>query len=350
MRRRLAPALAAALLAGLATGCTAAYDGDGELRPPGDLAPIPAKRADAVDVVVDTDLAPDDLVALAYLLRHPGVRVHAITVPTTGLVNCPVGIDLAHDLMTAVDVSPVPISCGTNPRGPQGIAFPRSWSYAAASDSGLTRIVGTWNETTPASPPELIGRLAAEHPGLQVIALGPATELAAMLRTSPRAYGRIARIVAMTGVVTGPPQDDTAGEWNAAADPDSLAAVLAGPVPVTVVPHEVVPEGQPAGVRAPVVGGLGVLTPAPTPRFWDLATAGYFTEPATATTVSASLTVDLTGEPGRLTRTGPGPHEVVTSLDAERLDAAYADVFAVDPPTGRGVADVQGAEQAPSPD
>ena len=67
------------------------------------------------------------------------------------------------------------------------------------------------------------------------------TEVAATLRDEPEGYGRIDRIVAMTGVVEGPPQDDVAGEWNAAADPDSLAEVLAGPVPVTVVPHEVAP-------------------------------------------------------------------------------------------------------------
>lgn len=328
MRRALALVAVTALL----TGCAgAAYDGDGELLPPGELNPAAAKRADAVDVVVDTDLAPDDLLALGYLLRHPGVRVHAITVPTTGLVNCPVGIDLAYDLMTSVGVEPVPISCGDAPRGAHGIAFPRTWSYAAASDSGLTRVVGTWTETSPLPPGPLIGRLAAEHPGLQVVALGPATELAAMLATDPAAYTRIARIVTMTGVVTGPPQDDTAGEWNAAADPDALAAVLAGPVPVTVVPNEVAPEGQPAGVRAPVVGGLGVLTPAPTPRFWDLATAGYLTEPAAGRTESGTWSVDLTGEPGRLTRTGDGPHQVVTHLDTERLDAAYAEVFAFEP-------------------
>ena len=153
------------------------------------------------------------------------------------------------------------------------------------------------------------------------------TEVAATLRDEPEGYGRIDRIVAMTGVVEGPPQDDVAGEWNAAADPDSLAEVLAGPVPVTVVPHEVAPLGPPAGMRAPVVGTLGVFTSMPTPRFWDLATVGYLTTPSAGRTTTGSWEVDLTGEPGRLTRTGDGPHTVVTDLDADALDAAYAEVF-----------------------
>lgn len=327
MRGLAALALATGLLT---SGCVAAAsDDDGDAVPPGDLAPAPAKRADALDVVVDTDLAPDDLVALAYLLRHPGVRVHAVTVPSTGLVWCPGGVDLAHDLMTAVGVEPAPISCGTTERGPHGIPFPSSWSVSAASDSGLVRDHETWRETHPLAPPELIGRLAAEHPGLQVVALGPATELAALLERDPASYARIARVVTMTGVAEGPGQEDGVGEWNAAADPDALAAVLAGPVPVTVVPHEVAPVGSPAGMRAPVVGAIGVLNAAPSPRFWDLATAAYLTRPEAGRAHTGTWTVDLDDEPGRLTRTGDGDDEVVTELDTERLDAAYREVFAV---------------------
>jgi hypothetical protein len=36
-------------------------------------------------VIVDTDLGGNDLVALAFLLRHPAVRVEAVTIAATGL-------------------------------------------------------------------------------------------------------------------------------------------------------------------------------------------------------------------------------------------------------------------------
>lgn len=321
--------LVALLLAVMTAGCTAAYDDDGDLTPAGELAaPVP-QRADAAPVVVDTDLAPDDLVALAYLLRHPGVRVLAVTVPTTGMVWCPAGVDIAHDLMVAVGADPVPISCGETARGPHGVPFPKDWSIGAATHSGLRRDDATWTLTDPTPPAALIGRLAAEHPGLQVVELGPATELAALLRSDPAAYSRIARVVAMTGVRQGPPQDATAGEWNAAADPDALAEVLAGPVPVLIVPHEVVPDGSPDGMRAPVVGAIGTQPSAASPRFWDLATAALFTLPDAGRTTTGTWSVALTGEPGRLTRAGDGDDEVVTKLDVAALDAAYREVFAV---------------------
>lgn len=318
----------ALLVAGLLlSGCTAAYDNDGEAAPVGRLTtPLP-KDDDAVPVVVDTDLGTDDLVAIAYLMRHPEVRVLAVTVPTTGLVTCPAGVDLAHDLMRAVRVELVPVSCGQAPRGAHGIAFPGSWSRGAVSDSGLERdlVTSTLEHRLPAA--DLIGRLASSHPGLQVVALGPATELAALLAQDPASYARIERIVAMAGVLDGPPMDGTAGEWNAAADPDALAAVLDGPVPVTLVPHEVVPEGAPDGTRAPVVGAIGVVSASPTPAFWDLATAAYFTRPDAGSAESGRWAVSLESEPGRLSRVGDGPHRVVTSLDSGALDAAYREVF-----------------------
>lgn len=331
MRRRLLAAALAAALATCTSACTAAYDDDGEVMPPGELSVPPPRSAAAVDVVVDTDLAPDDLVALAYLLRHPDVRVLAVTVPATGEVWCPAGVDIAHDLMVAVRADPVPISCGTTARGPHGHPFPTSWSISAATDSGLRRDDETWTRTDPAPAARLIGRLATEHPGLQVVELAPATELAALRKADPAAYARIARVVAMTGVLTGPPQDATAGEWNAAADPDALAAVLGGPVPVTIVPNEVVPDGSPAGMRQPVVGGIGVLSAAPPPRFWDLATAALFSLPDAGRTTTGTWSVALTGEPGRLTRVGAGDDEVVTDLDTDALDDAYREVFAPAP-------------------
>ena len=77
---------AAALLAVVASGCTAAYDDDGEVT--GMMGTAPAQAADAVPVVIDTDLAPDDLAAITYLVRHPRVDVVGITVPATGMVGC----------------------------------------------------------------------------------------------------------------------------------------------------------------------------------------------------------------------------------------------------------------------
>ena len=83
------------------------YDDDGEVTPAGQLDGRRRRRLPTpTPVVVDTDLGGDDLVALAFLLRHPSVRVEAVTIAGTGLVGCDPGVDLVADLFDALDEDP----------------------------------------------------------------------------------------------------------------------------------------------------------------------------------------------------------------------------------------------------
>lgn len=323
-RRLLLMAMACAALA----ACTpAASDTDGEVFVPGPMSTPADKRPDAVPVVVDTDLAPDDLAALALVLRHPRVEVVAVTVPMTGQLDCR-GIGLLSDFFEALGTEPPPVACGTTPRGEDGVMFPPEWGAGALMNSGLPRN-NAGGDLTPVRAPadELIARLARRHRGLEVVALGPLTEVAAVLREHPAAYARLGGITTMAGTVDSESHADGVGEWNAGADPVPFAEVLAGPVPVTVVPDDPVTPGAPDGLAGPVVGGLGRVPGFESPKYWDLATAGTFVDGSAATTESGAWIVDTTDDRGRLTRTGDGPVRVVTSLDAAALDRLYREVF-----------------------
>ena len=105
MRRRAL--LVPLLLAGLAACAPAAADHDGEVFAAGPMPAAAPKTPDAVPVVIDTDLAPDDLAAIALLVRHPRVDVVGITVPETGMVTC-AGLGLS--VCTVVDASGNPLS------------------------------------------------------------------------------------------------------------------------------------------------------------------------------------------------------------------------------------------------
>jgi inosine-uridine nucleoside N-ribohydrolase len=315
------------LVAALAACAPAASDDDGEILARGPMAPAADKAPDAAPVVVDTDLAPDDLAALALLLRHPGVEVVAVTVPTTGLLDCR-GTGLLSDFFEALGTTPPPVACGTTPRGDDGVPFPPEWGAGALTMSGLPRD-GTPGELGTVGVPshDLIARLSREHDGLQVVALGPLTDVAAVLREHPTAYARLVGIMTMAGSVDSASHADGVAEWNAAADPVPLADVLGGPVPVTIVPDDPVPPGAPDGLAGPVVGGLGRVQGFESPAYWDLATAAAFVTPSAATTLSGAWTVDTTGDRGRLRRTGDGQVRVVTELDTAALDEVYRSVF-----------------------
>ena len=216
------------------------------------MSPAAAQQPDAVPVVVDTDLAPDDLAALALLLRHPRVRVVAVTVPQTGELDYR-GTGLLGDFFHALGTAPPPVACGSTPRGEDGVMFPPEWGAGALMNSGLPRDGG--GELAPVRTPaaELIARLARRHAGLQVVAPGapdrggrrparaPGGVRPAGRRHHDGRHGRRRRRRA-----------EGVGEWNIGADPVPFAEVLAGPVPVTVLP------GRPGAAWRPGRAGRSV--------------------------------------------------------------------------------------------
>ncbi len=323
VRRLLALPLVLAVLG----ACAPAASDTDEVLAEGSMSPAAPKSPDATPVLVDTDLAPDDLAALALLLRSPDVRVVGISVPATGQLDCR-GLGLLDDFFDAMELQPPPVACGTTARGDEGVPFPYEWGAGALTRSGLPRDDEPDHlEATKVPAARLIARLAREHDGLRVVALGPLTELAAVLRDDPAAYALIAGIHTMQGNVDAESHDDGVAEWNAAADPVPFAEVVAGPVPVTIVPDDPVRRGAPEGLAGPVVGGLGRVAEFSSPAYWDLPTAGIFLEPSAAEAVTGTWEVDTTDDRGRLHRTGDGPVAVVTSLDDDALDELYRELF-----------------------
>jgi len=314
------------VLAALGACAPAASDTD-EVIVEGAMSPATTKSPHATPVLVDTDLAPDDLAALALLLRSPDVRVVGISVPMTGQLDCR-GLGLLDDFFDAMETEPPPVACGTTERGEEGVPFPYEWGAGALTRSGLPRDDDPDHLQASAMPAaRLVARLARRHDGLHVVALGPLTELAAVLRDHPAAYARIAGIHTMQGSVDAESHDDGVAEWNAAADPVPFAQVVAGPVPVTIVPDDPVERGAPDGLAGPVVGGLGRVPEFTSPAYWDLPTAGIFLEPSAAEVVTGTWEVDTTDDRGRLRRTGDGPVAVVTALDGDALDDLYRELF-----------------------
>ena len=326
--RRLVLAAVTALAAGaLLAGCAAPADLDGEAwaAAGAGLPPAPARMpgATVTPVVVDTDLGADDLVALAFLLRHPEVEVHALTIAATGLVGCETGVDVVAGLVAALEEQPVPVACGPETAGAGGRPFPTEWATAAELGSGVAPAPGT---AVAESAPQLIARQARDVAGLVLVALGPMTNVADLASQHPEDYARLAGIHAMAGSVAGPVVDGVA-EWNVAADPRSLETVLASPVPVTLVPEDAVPTGTPELLAAaPVVGR--VVTTADIPAWWDLAAVAALVAPDLGSPEQGAWVLDPS-VPGRLVRSpgGAGAVQVHTSLDAAALEPQYARVL-----------------------
>lgn len=182
-------------------------------------------------LLVDTDVAPDDLVAIAFLLASPRVDVEAITVSGTGEAHCGAGVDVVLRLLERLDAPRIDVACGRDTPIAGDHAFPDAWRANADDGAGLA-LPATARQPFAGTAVELIASTADNVNGLRILALGPMTNLADALQSHPDLAQRIESVYAMGGALFvpgnvgfgGPPGNEVA-EWNIYVDPTAAQMV-----------------------------------------------------------------------------------------------------------------------------
>ena len=193
-------------------------------------------------VIIDTDMAADDWMAILYLLQHPGVEVIAITVTGAGEAHCEPGMRNALDLIALAGEEGIPVACGRETPLEGDHTFPDSWRRSVDNLSGIEILA------SPETPSEgsAIGLLVelvttAEEP-VTVLTLGPLTNVGEALEAHPELADAVEMIYVMGGAVDAPGNihDSSIGndvaEWNLYVDPHAAALTIASGAPVTLVP------------------------------------------------------------------------------------------------------------------
>ena len=200
--------------------------------------PLPAP----VTLVVDTDAAPDDLVAIAFLVAAPSVEIAAITVTGSGEVRCEAGLRIVLGLLDRLSAPEIPVACGPETPTAGDHAFPPGFRENAERAAGLDLPDSTREPIGDAVT--LLADAFAEDAAVRLLTLGPLTNVAIALDADPSLASRIDSIWIMGGAVdvpgnvAGSPDvvsDNTAAEWNVYVDPTALATVLAAGAPVRLV-------------------------------------------------------------------------------------------------------------------
>lgn len=318
---------------------------------PSSIAQATPPATDRLRLIIDTDMAPDDVVAIASLLRDPSVDVLAITVTGTGEAHCPGGLLVARSVVTMLLDTSVPVACGRT--APMGDAqpFPDDWRAGADTGNGLTLVQPAFLPDSRSSE-QLLVELAAEEAAagrrLTILTLGPLTNLAAALELDAGLSDRV-RIVAMLGAVAVPgnvtPEVAGSGEptaeWNAHADPTAVRLVLAAGFDITLVGLDAtnsVPltpdlfhrlEADHAAGPADLVYEIWARNPFMVGGgyyIWDPLTAAVVRDPTLVTTRQATLRVvegdGLDG--GRLLEDPSGAAvTVATSADQARFETLF---------------------------
>lgn len=184
-------------------------------------------------LLVDTDVAADDLVALAFLLSSPQVEVVAITVSGTGEAHCAGGVDVVLRLLERLAAPAIPVGCGRETPLAGSHAFPDPWRQRVDIASGLD-LPPTARTASTSTAIELIAALAAEHESLTVLTLGPLTNLADALQADAGLAGRLGSVYVMGGalhvpgnlVCCGAPEGNAVAEWNVYVDPHATRVVV----------------------------------------------------------------------------------------------------------------------------
>lgn len=182
-------------------------------------------------ILIDTDTASDDAVALIMALRSPLVEVAAITVVAG---NVPVEQATRNALYTAeLCGSDVPVFSGCD-QPLQRELESATWFHGqdGLGDHGFAPS----HKTAEAGHAvHAILSCAQANPGLEIVTLGPLTNLATALHRDPRIAKTVSRCVIMGGAPCCEGNVTPAAEFNIWADPESARIVLHSGIPIELV-------------------------------------------------------------------------------------------------------------------
>lgn len=194
-------------------------------------------------MILDVDMAHEDMHAALFLLQHPNVDLKAITVSGTGEAHCGPVVENSLGLVRLAGQDDIPVACGRDTPLVGDHVFPVAWRDSADRAYGLGLPQG--GEPSLLSAPELILEAVAESGDpVTVLAVGPLTNVAEALQSRTEVVDRIKAIYLMGGVVTESGNVGTSGvgienpyaEWNIYVDPAAANIVFGSGVPVTLVP------------------------------------------------------------------------------------------------------------------
>tara|TARA_B110000438_G_scaffold292513_1_gene330972 strand:- start:208 stop:1134 length:927 start_codon:yes stop_codon:yes gene_type:complete len=175
-------------------------------------------------LVIDTDTASDDAVAIVLAARDPEVAIRMVTVVAG---NVPLDLAVRNAIVTLdlVDHCSVPVHAGAD----QPLRRPLETAQSVHGEDGM----GGADLPTPSRRPstevavEALLRVAADEPGQHgLVTLGPLTNIAMALNENPDLLTRFTHTYLMAGSPDGVGNMNALGEYNVWADPEAASIVF----------------------------------------------------------------------------------------------------------------------------
>jgi len=186
-------------------------------------------------VILDYSPTVSDIGALVFVATHPDLHLLAVTLPGRGESSCSQGVSHTRGVLIELGFPELPVACSESNLPLEGRnAFPVFWQQGANS---LNLPDGEPNETRFA-PQLIIDTVNETDLPIEILAVGPLTNLAVAFDEDPTLAGRLDGVTIMGGAVDveGNVLANEVAEWNIWVDPVAAQQVFASGVDLTVVP------------------------------------------------------------------------------------------------------------------
>jgi purine nucleosidase len=189
-------------------------------------------------VHLDCDTGIDDALALAHLLSRPHVELVSIST-VSGNTTSEQAATNTLDLLALAGREQIPVAVGA-PRPLVGEYRGGAPHVHGENGIGEVELPRARTAAAPHTGPRQIIDAAQAWPGeLELLAIGPLTNLAHALELEPQLPALVRRVTIMGGAVWVPGNITEHAEANIANDPEAAQAVFAAAWPITLVPLDV---------------------------------------------------------------------------------------------------------------
>jgi len=181
--------------------------------------------------LIDTDTASDDAVAIIMALRHPDVRVVAIT---TVAGNVDVQQSTRNALYTVeLCGAKVPVHVGAEK--PLIRSYQNATWFHGRDGLGDHGYPAACEGASATHAVDAIIDAAEAYPGLVIVTLAPLTNVALAVAKRPSIAGKISRCVVMGGAPSCEGNVTPAAEYNIWVDPEAARIVLRSDLPIELI-------------------------------------------------------------------------------------------------------------------
>ncbi len=198
-----------------------------------------------VPLIVDTDMAPDDWVAILYLGLRNDIKLNAITVSGTGEAHGKKGAKNCLRLLKMINKAHIPVAFGESEPLRHSHHFPRIMRFAVDRRMFI-KFPKNNREPESIDAVELLKKvlISSEEEETNILALGPLTNIANLIKKYPQVKSKIAKIYIMGGAVDVSGNidhvsrriDNSYAEWNVYCDPHAANVVFESNIPIFLVP------------------------------------------------------------------------------------------------------------------